>query len=285
MQFSPLSCSGFDEGRKAEAFLVAELAGARTILRRQHVAYPFHVARAFQLDRMRPHLATLYLQSASGGLYAADRLTLDVTVGTGAALHLTTQASTVVHDGRGSGATMRQSVTVKEEAFCAVISDPYILFPGANLHTATIAVVDAAAVLIMADGLAAYDPHRRGGTFQGFSMDTRVRRPDGTPVVFDRGQVWGNDLGPGDCGAIGGMTAAGSVLVIAPPDKRPDAAEIETAADNCGCLAGVTTAPNDAGLAMRLLAPDGGTLARGIEAAFHVAGRAALGVELAVRRK
>jgi urease accessory protein len=36
---------------------------------------------------------------------------------------------------------------------------------------------------------------------------------------------------------------------------------------------------------MRLLAPDGGTLVRGIEAAFHVAGRAALGVGLAARRK
>jgi urease accessory protein len=36
---------------------------------------------------------------------------------------------------------------------------------------------------------------------------------------------------------------------------------------------------------MRLLAPDGGTLVRGIEVAFHVASRAALGVELAPRRK
>jgi len=36
---------------------------------------------------------------------------------------------------------------------------------------------------------------------------------------------------------------------------------------------------------MRLLAPDGGTLAAGIEAAFHVAGEAALGSKLARRRK
>src|SRR6202041_2174316 len=43
--------------------------------------------------------------------------------------------------------------------------------------------------------------------------------------------------------------------------------------------------PTCRGTAMRLLAPDGGTLVRGIEAAFHVASRAALGVELAPRRK
>jgi len=36
---------------------------------------------------------------------------------------------------------------------------------------------------------------------------------------------------------------------------------------------------------MRLLAPDGGTLARGLEAAFHIAGQAALGCGLARRRK
>lgn len=284
MQFSPLSCSGFNEGREAEAFLVAELAAGRTTLRRQHVGYPFHVTRAFQLDRERPDLATLYLQSASGGLYAADRLTFDIVVGAAAALNVTTQASTVVHDGRGDSATMRHSLTVKDRGFCALISDPYILFPGASLQLANIATVDPTAVLIMADGLAAHDPHRRGGIFERFSTDTRIMRPDGTPLVFDRGHIRGHDLAAG-CGALGGMSAAGSVLIIAPRDKRPDSRKLEAAADDCGCLAGVTEAPGDAGLAMRLLAPDGGTLVRGMQAAFHIAGRAALGAELAARRK
>ena len=56
-------CSEPDAGRAAEVLLAAELAGGRTILRRQHVGYPFHITRPFQLDRMRPDLATLYLQS------------------------------------------------------------------------------------------------------------------------------------------------------------------------------------------------------------------------------
>ena len=49
--------------------------------------------------------------------------------------------------------------------------------------------------------------------------------------------------------------------------------------------AGASAAPNDAGVAMRILAKDGGTLARGIEAAFHAASRAALGIDLVRRRK
>ncbi|MEA2913688.1 MAG: urease accessory protein [Bradyrhizobium sp.] len=284
MQSLPPSSSGLEARCEAEALLVAELAGGKTVLRRQHVGYPFHVTRAFQLDRMRPDLATLYLQSASGGLYAGDRLKFDLVVGAGAALNLTTQASTVVHDGRGSGSMMHHSVTVKNDAFCAIISDPYVLFPGASLHIGTIAAVATAAIFIMAEGFAAHDPHRRGGTFTRFSTDTRIMRPDGRRMVFDRGSVCGEHLSA-SCGAVGGMAAAGSVLMIAPPDQLADIAEIEAAADSCGCLAGVTAAPNRAGLAMRLLAPDGGTLIRGIEAAFHLAARAALGVDLAPRRK
>jgi urease accessory protein len=284
MLFLPQSCSEAEGGREAEVLLVAELAGGRTILRRQYVGYPFHITRPFQLDRMRPDLATLYLQSTSGGLYAADRLALEVTVGVGAALHLTTQSSTVVHDGRAQGSLMRHSVEVRDRAFCAITSDPYILFPGANLHIATSATVAADAILILAEGFATHDPHRRGGTFARFSAETVVTRPDGREVVVDRGSLGGDDLS-GNCDALGGMSAACSVLVVAPPDRLADIVEIEAAVDQCGCLAGVTAAPNHAGLAMRLLAPDGGALVRGIEAVFHIASRAALGVELVPRRK
>jgi urease accessory protein len=280
----PQSCSELEAGREAEVLLVAELAGGRTILRRQYVGYPFHITRPFQLDRMRPDLATLYLQSTSGGLYAADRLALNLTIRAGAALNLTTQASTVVHDGREEGSRMRHAVTVQDRAFCAFISDPYILFPGANLHIATTATVAVDGILIMAEGFAMHDPHRRGGTFARFSAETVVMRPDGQQLVIDRGSICGDDLS-GSCDALGGMSAACSVLMIAPPDRWADTGEIEAAADQCGCLAGVTAAPNHAGLAMRLLAPDGGTLVRGIEAIFHVASRTALGVELAPRRK
>jgi urease accessory protein len=284
MQCLPQFCSASEGGRGAEVMLVAELAGGRTVLRRQHVGYPFHITRAFHLDRARPDLATLYLQSASGGLYAADRLRLDLVVGAGAALNLTTQASTVVHDGRTLGSMMCHSVAVKDGAFCAIISDPYVLFPHASLHVVTTATVAADAILIMAEGFAAHDPHRHGETFTRFSTDTRVIGANGKPLVSDLGSVCGDDLAA-HCGALGGMTAAGSILMIAPPDRLADIAELEQAADACGCLSGPTAAPNDTGLAMRLLAPDGGSLTRGIEAVFHIASRAALGVDLVPRRK
>jgi len=284
MQSLPLSCSGFDAGRAAEALLTAEFAGGRTILRRQHVGYPLHVTRAFYLDRPRPDLATLYLQSASGGLYAGDRLKLNLTVGAGAALNLTTQAATVVHHGRDVGAQQHQAIKVMSGGFCALISDPYVLFPGAALTLKTTAEVADDAVLILADGFAVHDPSRAGMSFERFATDTRILRPDGTRLLADAGDIAGHDLAA-RFGALGGMAACATVLIIAPARRCPDLAELEAAADRNGCLAGASAAPNNAGVALRLLAGDGGTLARGIEAAFHVAAAAALGVTLTRRRK
>ncbi|MGA7805755.1 urease accessory protein UreD [Bradyrhizobium sp.] len=282
MRFQPLSSSRSDPGRDVEAYLAVDLAGGRTTLRRQLVGYPLHVTRGFYLDAGRPDLLTLYLQSASGGLYAGDRLKLDVSVGANAAFHLTAQAATVVHDGRASGSRQRQSLHVAGGAFCAIASDPYVLFPGADLALETMAIVAEDAVLFLADGFAVHDPGHSGSAFAQFSSRQRILRPDGRLLLQDFGRLRGDELRNG---SLGPLAAAATILVIAPPDRLPAMAVMELSADRLGCLAGASLAPNGAGLVMRILAPDGGTLARALEAAFHVAGRAALGTELARRRK
>ena len=261
--------------------LAAELAGGRTTLRRQHVGYPFHITRGFYLDRARPDLLTLYLQSASGGLYAGDRLTAEIAVGANAALHLTTQAATVVHDGRDGKSRQLQRIEVGQGAFCAVSSDPYVVFPGADLELESVAVVADDAVLFLADGLAAYDPKRTGRKFKEFCSRVRIVRPDGRLLLRDRGRIDGDAFDR----STPGMMATATVLIIAPAPRLPELESLMRTVDQCGCLCGASEAPNRAGLVMRLLAPDAGALARGLEAAFHAAAKAALGAELAKRRK
>lgn len=280
----PLSCSVPEAGREAEARLAFDVAGGRTALRRQHVGYPLHITRGFYLDKPRPDLLTLYLQSASGGLYAHDRLGLDVAVDAGAAVHITTQASTVVHDGRGIGATQRLTVQVGTGAFCAIVNDPCIMFPGAQLSLSAMASVAEDAVLVLADGFCVHDPRARDRAFARYTASTRILRPDGRLLVSDHGGVGGDEMALRS-GALGGMNAVATIFIIAPPDRLPDPEALEAAAGRHRCLAGASPAPNQAGMVMRLLAPDGGALARGVEAAFHVAAGAALGVDLARRRK
>jgi urease accessory protein len=175
-------------------------------------------------------------------------------------------------------------IKVKDGAFCAVITDPYVLFPGACLSLKSSIEVAADGVLIMAEGFAVHDPLRTYGRFDRFSSETLVLRSDGTRLLSEAGEIGGDALGI-RFGALGGMAAAATVLVIAPPERCPDLGRFEAAVDASGCIGGATSAPNCAGVVMRLLAPDGGTLAVGIAAAFHVAAEAALGFELARRRK
>jgi urease accessory protein len=282
MQFQGLSSSARDSGRNARAQLVAEFAGGRTVLRSQRVGYPLHITRGFYLDPSRPDVLTLYLQSASGGLYSGDRLALDVAVGEMAALHLTTQAYTVVHDGREAGAWQRQRVNVASAAFCAITTDPFVLFPGADLHLDTVATVAADAVLLVAEGFAIHDPEGSRRRFAQFSSRQRVLRPDGSVLLQDIGRLCGPDVG---AGPLGNMAAAATVLIIAPPQKVASLSDVQEAADQCGCLAGASVAPNSAGVVVRILADDGGALARGLDAVFHIAARAAIGSQLARRRK
>ena len=54
----------------------------RTYLQRQYASYPFHVCRVHYHDKDHPGLATLYVQSCSGGIYEDDRL--DLTLATAA---------------------------------------------------------------------------------------------------------------------------------------------------------------------------------------------------------
>ncbi|RJF76328.1 urease accessory protein UreD [Rhodopseudomonas palustris] len=284
MQLVPPSCFAADAGRVSAARLTAEFAGGRTMLRRQQVGYPWHLGRGFYLDADKPDLLTLYLQSASGGMYAADDLSFDIEVGAGAALHLTTQAATLVHACRDAAASLRQRVHVAAGGFAALTNDPYILFPEAELQLATSAVVDPNGVLILADGFGAHRPTRFEGTFTRFASDLRVTRPDGSLLLLDRGALRGADLGNA-YDALGGAGAAGSVIVIAPEDRLPAPEAIEAVAERVGCFAGVSTAPNDAGFVVRMTAPDGGGLTRGLTAAFHVIAEVTLGIPLAMRRK
>lgn len=295
-------------GRWATARLDFAVGGGRTVLARQHVPYPVHVTRPFRLDAALPGLATLYLQSASGGLYRGDDVGLEVDVGAAAAVHLTTQAATVVHDGRRVGARQRTAIRVGEGGFAAFTPDPLVLFPGAWLESRTEITLDGGAAAIVAEGICRHDPAGGDAPFDRFEATTIVRDASGRVLVADRGGVDGADL-TGAASPLGPWRAFGTCLVLVGRSSEVPgggssptgaaflspmlaarlspmlSAGLEAAASDRGCLAGASTLPNGAGLAVRLLAVEGGALARGLDAVFATAFAALLGVPPAPRRK
>lgn len=265
-----------------QATLGFAVAGGRTCLLRQHVPYPFHVTRPFHLDPGRPDLATLYLQSASGGVYSGERLGLSVAMGEGAAAFVTTQSATIVHDCRGRPAAVDVRLSLARGSLLAYAPDPLVLFPGAAVRATLEVTLGAGAVAVCQDGFACHDPDGSGAPFDHVQTETVVRSPDGSPRMTDRGLVAGATLGTA-ASPLGPCHAGGSVLLLG--RLLEDGKALQSRIDRLGCMSGISALPNGAGTGIRLLAPDGGRLSLALALASNACFRAVSGVDPAPRRK
>ena len=270
-------------GRQQGARLRFGVAGGRTALLHQHVPYPFHITRPFHLHPARPELATLYLQSASGGLYAGDDLSLALHVGQGAAAHVTTQSATIVHACHDAPARLAVGATVEPGGFLALVPDPLVLFPAADIATVTELTVHQGARVIFSDAASLHDPQGKNRPFRRFHGAITVRDHTGNIRLSERGGIDGEALG--GPGVLGSWRAWGMLLVLAPAELLPDPGALEAAAEAAGCLAAATTPPHGLGLALRLLGPDGGTLGRCLSALAADAAESAAACRLATRGK
>ena len=272
-------------GSSRRADLVFARGGGRSALIRQTVPYPFHVTKPFALDRERPDLATLYLQSASGGIYRGDRLNLSLAVKAGAAVHVTSQAATVVHDTGVYPARQTSVLDVGENAFAALTLDPLVMFPGAALEVSTVVRLARGALAIVADGVAWHDFKALGRPFASLKAETLVHGPDGGLLVCDRSSVAGEEL-LGARSLLGpGAAAYGSAMLLGPADRLPSPGVIETTLDGLGCRAGASPLPHGAGVGVRMIAANGGAITRAVEALFALGVKAMLGFDPARRPK
>ena len=272
-----------------EASLRFSRGGGRTVLTRQRVPYPFHATRTFYLDRARADLATLYLQSAAGGLYRGDRVALSITAEPHSAAHVTTQAATIVHRTHGFPVEQNTRLEVGEHAFLALTPDPLVLFPGAAISCATEVTLAASGCAILTDGLSHHAPEGLGPegfsrSFERFSNTIVVRDSGGRILLNDRGSITGEAMfAPSS--PLGPYRAAGTVFVLGHGAERCDAELLDRRLAACGCIAGFSKLPNDAGIGSRVLAANGGALKRGLETAFAVAFEALTGAAPGRRRK
>jgi urease accessory protein len=266
---------------EVEASLSFASGGGRTFLARQSVSYPFHITRPHRLDPARPDIATLYLQSASGGLYRGDRLALAIEARPGVCAHVTSQAATVTHRATVESIRVSTRLMVHPRATLALTTDPYVMFPGARLAVATEVVLHPGASALLAEGFAAHDPCGGAATFAAFETVVRVRNENGRTLVEDRSLFRGDDFA-GLGGALGGLRALGCVLILG---GIVDPEALQSRLDAIGVLSGASRLPNGAGWSMRLLAEGGGRLARGLELAFETGFEALTGCIPARRRK
>ena len=258
-----------------------------THLQRQFASYPFHLCRTLRFPRDPPGMATLYLQSCSGGIFEHDRLSASIVAVEGAQAHVTTQASTIVHGMPAGEARQETHLEAHADALLELLADPLILFPSARLTSRLRIRVHDSARVIVGDSFLQHDPGGGHGVFEWLDSGVELEGPSGDVLARDRFRIEGEVLRAGIPGITGRYPAQGTLLVM--DRARPTGVLVDALRHSVASLAdvyaGASSLPGECGAWMRLLAVDGAALRRGMAAAWSSAREAMTGVRPAPRRK
>lgn len=271
---APISLS-----RPVRAALEFRDVGGGTHLIRQHTPHPFHITRPFRHPGDPQGMATLYLQSSSGGIYGGDDLGLTIRVDAGAAAYVTSQASTIVQDARGAGAA-HHDVTLEVGAggWLEYLPDPAILMSGSQLVNRVFARIENRARLLMADAQMCHDPDGDGRPFDSLDSCISITGPEG-PRLVDRFTLEGADW----LARTGGARCSGMIVAVgAEPSGAAMLGALETLD---GVYAGLSEFPERDVSIVRFLADDGVSLSRALTVSWQTARLALTGAEPHARRK
>lgn len=274
------------EGRLALRF--AADGEGRSYLSDQYASYPFHVCRAQYLDPDLPGMASLYLQSSAGGLFAGDRLALAITAEAGSKAHVTTPASTIVHRMPEGRAEQQAVLEAGPGSLLEYLPDPAILFPQARLRSAIRLRLDADATAILADSFLLHDPGGADEPFGSYLSETEVVDADGRRLVLDRFEVSGEEAQKATAGVMGACTMQATVLA-ASQAAAPEGLLAALRQGLAGCSPSVYGAasllPNGCGAWARILAQDGADLTGAVAQLWAAARETVTGTCPQPRRK
>jgi urease accessory protein len=202
-------------------------------------------------------MATLYLQSASGGLYADDDIALDITLARNTAVHLTPQAATVVHRCASGCARLTTDIAIGPGAWLETIGEPYILLPGARLETRTRVTLASDAHGILVESALAHTPS--GMARSSFSWDWQVRlaTAEDNTLVLDRGSL--DELSITPPGSLSTLETHGSLIALGPTFDDTRLTRLRQQlhpADVTSVYWGMSRLANAPGLALRVLGRD-----------------------------
>jgi len=263
----------------------------RTWLDYQNVAYPFHVGRCLSLPDDPAGMATVYVQSCSGGIFEGDRLQWQIQARKGAQAHVTTAASTIVHGMEQGDSQQTILLDVHEGALLEYLPEASILFPGAQLSNRVCVRWHPTATVLLWDTVLSHDPQADdsvgpGRWFRNYRSELSVTDADGRLLARDRYTMSGNALAQGLPGLIGGHTCQASFALL---HSGVDAALKKRLRDilhaDKTVYAGVSDLPNGCGVFVRLLARDAAELRIVSNETWAACRESLLGVRPGLRRK
>ncbi len=204
-------------GKVGVLFLRFELRGGRTCLVDSYNTGPQRVHRVLYLDDRLQDMAFVFVQSVAGGILQGDRLAVEIQVGPGARVHVTSQAAVKIYRMEADYATQRTLVRVEESGYLELFNDPIIPYRGARFYNTVDIEADPTATVLYSEALT---PGRvaSGESFEYELIRTRLSaRMSGGPLrALDVNVLEPRRFPTDSLGLFGAYTFVGSLLVLEP---------------------------------------------------------------------
>lgn len=235
-----------------------------TRMLRDYSRVPFHHTGTLSHDPC-DGMASLCVQTPTGGVVQGDRHRLSVEAKDGALASVTGQGATKVHSMNGNFAHLGVELDASDGSYLEYVPDPTILNEDSRcFQTVDVAVDDASTVIIadvlVPDGLSEHEPF----SFDRFHSRITAER-DGRRVLTDTVVIAPDERDPRTPGVFDEFGVVGTLYAVAPgedvttlSDAVHDRLE-QARADDDGTgpegeiLAGTSTLAADTGVAVRVL--------------------------------
>jgi urease accessory protein len=232
--------------------------GRHTILASVDRRAPYMVQRALHCDQELPELAWVFLINTTGCVVQGDRLALDITVGSHARAHVTTQSATKIHTMDANYAAQTQTITLADDAYLEFLPDPLIPHRRSRFVSETrLSVAPTATILfseIIQSGRRYHRPDESFGATV-MSISTAAARPGGRTLFIEKLLMEPERYPVRQTGVMDSFEVLGNVILCTPADKIDRIFE-RVGADvdlEQGIGFGACRLPNDAGLVYRVL--------------------------------
>jgi urease accessory protein len=249
-------------------------ASGRTRLLSRRQRYPLQITTALPGDHIVPGMASIIIQSPSGGLFPGDDVYIRIRAEPGARVRVTTASATKIY-GIGDE-TARQTVDIEAAPGAFVEYTPSLLIPhpeSSYAQECRLLVHDGAAIVATEQVSPGRFARGEAFAYRRMSLRTSVLDPSGRLLAADR-MVIEPSAQEAQPILLGGYPYLGTVAVASPRDSTGLATRLDQAlADSGTGLAGAGPLPHNAGVLARVLAPSSRELWHAVRLACTAARR------------
>ena len=138
-------------------------------------------------------MASIYMQSSSGGLYKEDSLSSQIFLEQNTKVHITSQASTIVHETKNKSAKQKTEIMCDKNSYLEYMPEPMIMLPNSSLETKLIIKAHTKSQLILTDSFFPHNHLEEEKVFNFFENEIVIKNQNNKIVTIDRFTVNGKD--------------------------------------------------------------------------------------------